>query len=206
MKKVVVPIVLTLSSLVVLPSIIRSQYPVTSTNQGNIESRLLAIEDQGRKQDVLLCSLFDKVHQNSIININLTRLLILLEERRKQIAKVDSIMAEIEQINSQSSQEPNQTMYDSQLRQLEVMITSTNDPIEHSALVESYNSLKRSAENEKDQHVQSVENNQNRLQQLQPVLVDEKAKLDELEKNILLIDRYIQSVNVERKTNTCGLR
>lgn len=206
MKKTVVGIAFSIGCIIVLPSIIMSQHSDVSANQATIESRLLAIEDQGHKQDALLCSLLEKIHQNNTININLARLQILLEERRNKQIKVDNIMAEIEQLNGQISQEPNLDMSDNQLRQLDLLISTSADPVQRSALIESYNSLKRSAEQEKTQYQQSVEDNRNRLQQLQLTFEDEKAKLDEIENNFVQIDRYIKSVNIEKKTNTCGLR
>ena len=206
MQKTVAGIAFTIGCMIVLPYIIRSQHSAAHASQGNIESRLLAIEDQGRKQDALLCSLLEKIHQNSTISMNLARLQILLEDRRNKQLRVDNIMAEIEQLNGQISQEPNINMYDNQLRELELMINASAGPVQRSALIESYNSLKRSAEQDKTQYAQSAEDNRNRLQQLQSIFADEKAKLDELENKFLQIDGYIKSVNIDKMMNTCGLR
>lgn len=198
-------LLLVFSCLGMLSFFVQAQSLATTT-QTSAESLLRAIEIQGKTQETLLRLLIDVVKQSSIISqtnsANFYRLLIITESLRNQQAKVENIMAEIEQLNLQVNQLPDTKIYDNQLRDLESIISITVDPVQRNTLVESYNSLKRSVEYDKEQNQKSAEASRIRLQQLQVRLEDEKAKLDDLDNRASIIDRHFQSISTPSSQKT----
>jgi len=176
----------------------RAQSPTASSNQGNIEGLLRAIEAQGRTQEALLRGLIDEMKQNRISSqlnsVNLYRLQMLTDSLNSQQIRVDSIIAELDLIGQQMNQSSDMSRLEGDLQELEAEISRTGDPTQRAVLAQSYNTTKRAIELQKEQIRKESEMNQLRQQNLQVRLQNEKARLAEIEERISAMDRHFQNV------------
>lgn len=178
-----------------------AQPPTPSNSIAVIESLLRTIQTQQKNQEALLTLLIDVIKQSTNTNMmttsNLLQRIILTENLRNQQAKVENIAAELEQINTQISQISDTKIYDNQLREIEAAIGQSSDMIQRNTLIESYNSLKRSAEYEREQNQKTYEANTVRLQILQGKLAEEKVKLEEFENQTKSIDNQFHILDAK---------
>lgn len=179
----------------------RAQSAVTTSNQGNIETLLRAIEAQGRIQEALLRSLVDEMKQNRVSSqlnsVNLYRLQMLTDSLNSQQIRVDSISAELDLLNQQINQPNDLSRLESDLGELETEINRTSDPSHRAGLTQTYNITKQAIELQKEQIRRENEMNQLRQQNLQVKLQSEKARLAEIEERISTMDRHFQNVTAD---------
>lgn len=121
--------------------------------------------------------------------VNAHRAQMLTERLARQQARVDSLGEEIAQLKSLIEQSQNASHDEDELKDLLATINETPDPQQRAALVQSYNSLKRAFERQRESARQEAERSRERQQQLETALRAEQAKLAELQDQLEALDR-----------------
>lgn len=180
---------------------VQAQQTPPAGNNSNIESLLRSIESQSRTQEVLLRTLIDEIRQIQISSqlnaINLYRLQTLTESLNNQQVRVDGISSEIELLNEQLTQSNEPSSLESELKALEEEMGQVSDPARRLLLTNTFNTVKRSLENEKERLKREREQNRLRHQNLTIRLQSEKARLAEIEEGISAMDKYFQTITNE---------
>lgn len=121
--------------------------------------------------------------------VNAYRAQMLTERLARQQARVDSLSEEITQLKSALQQAQDATREEDELKDLLATINETPDPQQRAALAQSYQSLKRAFERQREYARQEAERSRERQQQLETALRAEQAKLAELQEQLDALDR-----------------
>lgn len=124
----------------------------------------------------------------------------LTERLARQQARVDSLNEEITQQKSLVQQAQDVSRDEDELKDLLATINETADAQQRAALIQSYNSLKRALERQREYARQEAERSRERQQELEVVLRTEQAKLAELQEQLDALDRdFDKQLNDARK-------
>lgn len=124
--------------------------------------------------------------------VNAYRAQSLIERLARQQARVDSLNEEITQLKSLIQQTQDASREEDELKDLLATINETPDAQQRMALTQSYNSLKRAIERQREYARQEAERSRERQQQLELALRTEQAKLAELQEQFDAIDRDLE--------------
>lgn len=132
--------------------------------------------------------------------VNACRAQMLTERLARQQARVDSLDEEITQLKSVVQQAQDTSRDEDELKDLLATINETPDPQQRAALTQSYNSLKRALERQREYARQEAERSRERQQQLETALRTEQTKLGELQEQLDALDReFDRQLNEPRK-------
>lgn len=124
----------------------------------------------------------------------------LTERLARQQARVDSLNEEITQLKSLVQQAQDASRDEDELKDLLATINETADAQQRAALIQSYNSLKRALERQREYARQEAERSRERQQQLETLLRAEQTKLAELQEQLDALDRdFDKQLNDARK-------
>lgn len=124
-------------------------------------------------------------------NINTYRAQRLAEQFAQQQNRVDGFVEQIEQIKAQIQQSLDASRDEEELRDLEAAARNA-DPQTRQQLVQTYDSLKRSLERQREYARQENERNRARQHQLETTLQTEQARLAELREQLDALDRDLE--------------
>ncbi|HEX9004058.1 MAG TPA: hypothetical protein VGB07_29370 [Blastocatellia bacterium] len=132
-------------------------------------------------------------------NINTYRAQRLAEQFAQQQNRVDGFVEQIEQVKTQIQQSLDTSRDEEELRELEAAARNA-DPQTRQQLVQTYESLKRSIERQRDYARQEAERNRARQQQLEATLQAEQSRLAELREQLDALDRdFDRQVSDDKK-------
>jgi len=131
--------------------------------------------------------------------VNAYRAQMLTERLARQQARVDALGEEIAQLKSAIQQAQEASRDEDELKDLLATINEAPDPQQRAALAQSYNSLKRSLERQREYSRQEAERSRERQQQLEATLRTEQAKLTELQEQFDAIDREMEKQIAETR-------
>lgn len=124
----------------------------------------------------------------------------LTERLARQQARVDSLGEEIAQLKTLVQQAQDASRDEDELKDLLATINETADAQQRAALIQSYNSLKRALERQREYARQEAERSRERQQQLETLLRAEQAKLAELQEQLDALDHeFEKQLNDARK-------
>ncbi len=166
--------------------------PPSSSVASSPEAQLLrAILDELRVQRAALQRTY----------VNAYRAQMLTERMARQQARIDSLTEEITQLKTVAQQLQDYSQDENELKDLLATINETADPIQRASLLQSYNSLKRAIERQREYARQEAERNRERQQQAELALQVEKTKLAELQDQLEALDReFDKQLGEPRKT------
>ncbi|HEX8999278.1 MAG TPA: hypothetical protein VGB07_05230 [Blastocatellia bacterium] len=118
----------------------------------------------------------------------------LTERLARQQARVDSLNEEITQLKSLVQQAQDVSRDEDELKDLLATINETADAQQRVALIQSYNSLKRALERQREYARQEAERSSERQQQLETLLRAEQAKLAELQEQLDALDHEFEKL------------
>ena len=125
----------------------------------------------------------------------------LTERLARQQARVDSLNEEITQLKSLVQQAQDASRDEDELKDLLATINETADPQQRAALIQSYNSLKRALERQREYARQEADRSHGRQQLLEATLRTEQARLAELQDQLDALDReFEKQLSETRKT------
>ncbi len=124
--------------------------------------------------------------------VNAYRGQMLTERLARQQARIDSLTEEITQLKTVAQQLQDYSQDEDELKDLLATINETADPIQRASLIQSYNSLKRAIERQREYARQEAERNRERQQQSELALRVEQAKLAELQEQLDALDREFE--------------
>lgn len=124
--------------------------------------------------------------------VNAYRAQMLAERLARQQARIDSLTEEITQLKTVAQQLQDYSQDEDDLKDLLATINETADPIRRASLIQSYNSLKRAIEHQRESARQEAERNRERQQQAESALQVEQAKLAELQEQLDALDREFE--------------
>ncbi|MDQ3011896.1 MAG: hypothetical protein M3X11_14455 [Acidobacteriota bacterium] len=133
--------------------------------------------------------------------VNAYRAQMLTERLARQQARVDSLGEEITQLKSLIQQSQEASRDEDEVKDLLATINETADPQQRAALIQSYNSLKRSLERQREYARQEAERSRERQQQLELSQRAEQAKLAELQEQLDALDREFDRQLGETRKN-----
>lgn len=134
------------------------------------------------------------------VYVNAYRAQMLTERLARQQARVDALGEEITQLKSVIQQAQDTARDEDELKDLLATINETTDPQQRAALVQSYNSLKRALERQREYARQEAERSREHQQQLEAALRTEQTKLAELQEQLDALDReFDKQLNETRK-------
>ncbi|MEP7341001.1 MAG: hypothetical protein ABI977_24935 [Acidobacteriota bacterium] len=133
------------------------------------------------------------------VYISAYRAQMLTERLARQQARVDSLNEEITQLKSLIQHTQEASREEDELKDLLATINETPDQQQRTALIQSYNSLKRSLERQREYSRQEAERSRERQQQLETSLRTEQAKLAELQEQLDAIDREMEKQIAETR-------
>ncbi|MBI1764140.1 MAG: hypothetical protein HYR56_22160 [Acidobacteria bacterium] len=167
----------------------QTQSPATSPVAATPDVQLLrAILEELRLQRTVLQRTY----------VNAYRAQTLTERLARQQARVDSLGEEIAQLKS-VIQHAQDTRDEDELKDLLATINETADPQQRAALAQSYNSLKRALERQREYARQEADRSRERQQQLEVAWRTEQAKLAELQEQFDTLERELELVAAESK-------
>lgn len=133
--------------------------------------------------------------------VNAYRGQMLTERLARQQARIDSLTEEITQLKTVAQQLQDYSQDEDELKDLLATINETADPIQRASLIQSYNSLKRAIERQREYARQEAERNRERQQQAELALRVEQTKLAELQEQLDALDReFEKQLGETRKT------
>jgi chromosome segregation ATPase len=133
--------------------------------------------------------------------VNAYRAQMLTERLARQQARIDSLTEEITQLKTVAQQLQDYSQDENELKDLLATINETADPIQRASLIQSYNSLKRAIERQREYARQEAERNRERQQQAELALRAEQTKLAELQEQLEALDReFDKQLGEPRKT------
>lgn len=157
--------------------------PASVTGASSPEAQLLrAILEELRLQRAVLQRAY----------INAYRAQMLTERLARQQARVDSLTEEVTQLKAQIQQTLDTSRDEDELKDLLAIINETVDPQQRAMLIQSYNSLKRAIERQREYARQEAERNRERQQQIEMSLRAELVKLAELQEQFDALDREFE--------------
>lgn len=118
----------------------------------------------------------------------------LTERLARQQARVDSLNEEITQLKSLVQQAQDISRDEDELKDLLATINETADAQQRAALIQSYNSLKRALERQREYARQEAERSRERQQQLETLLRAEQTKLAELQEQLDALDHEFEKL------------
>lgn len=118
----------------------------------------------------------------------------LTERLARQQARVDSLNEEITQLKSLVQQAQDVSRDEDELKDLLANINETADAQQRAALIQSYNSLKRALERQREYARQEAERSRERQQQLETLLRAEQTKLAELQEQLDALDHEFEKL------------
>ncbi len=124
-------------------------------------------------------------------NLNTYRAQRLAEQFAQQQSRVDGFVEQIEQVKTQIQQSLDTSRDEEELRDLEAVARSA-DPQTRQQLLQTYESLKRSIERQREYTRQEADRNRARQQQLETMLQTEQARLAELREQLDALDRDLE--------------
>jgi len=134
------------------------------------------------------------------VYISAYRAQMLTERLARQQARVDSLNEEITQLKSLIQHTQDASREEDELKDLLATINETPDQQQRSSLIQSYNSLKRSLERQREYSRQEADRSRERQQQLETAMRTEQAKLAELQEQLDTLDReFDKQLNEARK-------
>jgi len=153
----------------------------------------------------LLRALLDEVRQLRVTiqraNINMRQAQVLTERLARQQSRVDSLTEEVEQTKTLIQQSQDTSRDQDELKDLEASINETADPQQRAILIQSYNSMKRAIERQREYASQEAERSRSRQQQLEIALRAEQSKLAELQEQFDALDReFEKQLNETRRS------
>lgn len=125
--------------------------------------------------------------------VNAYRAQTLTERLARQQARVDSLNEEITQLKSLIQQSQDSSREEEELKDLLAAINETT-PQQREPLIQSYNSLKRALERQREYARQETERSRERQQQLETSLHAEQTKLAELQGQLEEMDRELEKL------------
>ncbi len=141
----------------------------------------------------LLRALIDEVRQLRAVtqrnNLNLYRARVLADRLARQQTCVESLTEEIEQLKARIQQSLDTSRDEDEMKELEAAINETVDPQQRAILIQSYNSVKRAIERQREYARQEADRSRSRQQQLEIALRAEQAKLGELQEQLDTVER-----------------
>ncbi len=152
---------------------------------------------------LLLRSLLEEVRQLRAAlqraNISLYRAQMLTDRLARQQNRVESLTLEIEQLKEQIQQAADPSNEEEELKDLEAAIRDAPDPQTRAQLMQTYNSLKRSMQRQREIARAETERNQARQSHLENTLRTEQARLAEIQEQLDAIDREIDKPATESR-------
>ncbi len=122
----------------------------------------------------------------------------LTEQLARQQARVDSLGEEIAQLKAIAHQAQDSRDED-ELKDLLATINETTEPHQRAALMQSYNSMKRAFERQREYVRQEVERSRERQMQLESLLHTEQGKLAEMQEQFNALERELEKQFIEAK-------